>query len=144
MNGHCSPMDVIREKWGKGNAREGKDRVRETSTHQLVERDDKIRNWTPSAVSKPWHFTSTWGERILTRKSGGCAANRCEKVEGGRYSPENMMSERVRVGGGLLREEEERVRSDEWAFLSGLWFSHPIFHFLFCLTHFTFVNFPYP
>ena len=25
--------------------------------------------------------------------------------------------------------------------LSGLWFSRPIFHFLFCLTHFTFVNF---
>ena len=31
-NGHCSPMDAIRGKWGKWNAREGRDRVGGTST----------------------------------------------------------------------------------------------------------------
>ena len=86
-----------------------------TNTRQLVEWGNKSGNRTPSDVSKPWHFASMRGECVLTRESGGGAANRHEKVEGGRYSPENVMSERAGVGGRLLREEEEGVRSDEWA-----------------------------
>ena len=43
---------------------------------------------------------------------------RREKLDGGRYSPENAISERASAGGWWPREEEERVRSDEWAFFT--------------------------
>ena len=53
------------------------------------------------------------GNKETDKRRG--AEKRREKVEGGRYSPENATSERAKAGGELPREEEQRVRSGERA-----------------------------
>ena len=51
-----SLMDVIREKWGKGNAREGRDTVGQTSTRRSVKWDNKGGRQASSDVLRCCHF----------------------------------------------------------------------------------------